>query len=321
MASSPPFPMKNIVVPILGAISIISTGAVAWLLATPPSVDPRAGKLESELQEARQTIAKLKAELARKPAAETVAAASSAPTSSDPTAPTVPVMPNTLNMKERLSSPAMRQMIDSQQAAQVELGYGKLFEILRLSPEDKENFKKLLIARQKMQTDLSLQMMDPNLTPERRQQISDEAKKQAAVYEASIKDFLNEAQDFETFQEWDNTQPERTAFDTMGRNLFAASAEPLSGSQEQQLLSLMAEVRRSPDSIGGLNDQTGGDPSKVNDQVIQRQMEQLDTNHRIITERAGSFMTETQRQTLKTYLDQMKAITKNGMEMFRSANK
>lgn len=318
MASSPPFPMKNIVVPILGAISIISTGAVAWLLATPPSVDPRASKLESELQEARQTIAKLKAELARKPVAETVVAASSAPTASDPAAPTAPVMPN---MKERLSNPAMRQMIDSQQAAQVELGYGKLFEILRLSPEDKENFKKLLIARQKMQTDLSLQMMDPNLTPERRQQISDEAKQQASVYEATIKDFLNEAQDFQTFQEWDNTQPERTAFDTMGRNLFAASAEPLSGSQEQQLVSLMAEVRRSPDSIGGLNDQTGGDPSKVNDQVIQRQMEQLDTNHRIITERAGSFMTETQRQTLKTYLDQMKAITKNGMEMFRSANK
>lgn len=318
--------MKNILVPILGAVSIISTGSLAWILATPPSVDPRAVKLETELQEARQTIAKLKAELARKPTSSMAAATTQTGTSTGTPADTLTesptaATPNGRNLREMLSRPEMRLVLDKQQVAQIELGYGKLFEQLRLSPEDREHFKKLLVARQKMQTDLSLQLMDPNISPEKRQELLAEAKHQRSVYEATIKDFLNEAQDYQSFQQWDATLPERTAYDTMGRSLFAASAEPLSGSQEDQLLRLMAEVRTSPSSIGGLNDQTGADPSKLTDEVINQQIQQLETNNRIITEKAESFLTPGQRQTLATYLEQMKTISQSGIEMFRGANK
>ncbi|MBB5040228.1 hypothetical protein [Prosthecobacter dejongeii] len=317
--------MKNIVVPLLGAVSIISTGTLAWLLATPPSVDPRAVKLETELQEARQTIAKLKADLARKPTETSPTATGTASTTpaQDPasTAANLPAPPNSGNLRQMLRTPEMRQVLENQQAAQIDLAYGKLFEILRLSPEDKENFRKLLTARQKMQTDLSMQLMEPGLTDQKRQEILAEAKHQSSVYEASIKEFLNEENDWKTFQEWDFTKPDRTVYDTLGRNLFAASSEPLSGSQEQELLKLMAEVRTSPSSIGGLNDQTGGDPSKITDQVIQQQIEQLETNHRIIAERAEGFLTPGQRETLKSYLAQLKTVSKSSMEMFRGINK
>lgn len=324
MANSQPFPMKNIVVPLLGAVSIISTGAVAWLLATPPAVDPRAVKLETELQEARQTIAKLKADLARKPTETSPASVGTPATpAQDPAtaAANIPAPPNSGNLRQMLRTPEMRQVLENQQAAQIDLAYGKLFEILRLSPEDKENFRKLLTARQKMQTDLSMQLMEPGLTDQKRQEILAEAKHQSSVYEASIKEFLNEENDWKTFQDWDFTKPDRTVYDTLGRNLFAASAEPLSGSQEQELLKLMAEVRTSPSSIGGLNDQTGGDPSKITDQVIQQQIEQLETNHRIIAERAEGFLTPVQRETLRSYLAQLKTVSKSSMEMFRGINK
>ncbi len=314
--------MKNIVIPILGAVSIISTGAVAWLLATPPAVDPRAVKLESDLGKARQEIANLKAELARKPAAPPPVVVADAPPGSDVAAVAPPAtVRNSGNFRDVLSTPAMREVIDQQQAAQIDLGYGKLFEQLRLGPEDKEHFKKLLTARQKMQTEMGLQLMDPNITPQKRAEIMAEAKHQRSVYEASIKDFLNEANDYKTYQQWEETLPERTAFDTMGRSLFAVSAEPLSGTQEQQLLSLMAEVRLSPSSVGGLNDQTGGDPSKLTDAVIDQQMQQIDSNNRIIAERAEVFLTPVQRQTLKTYLDQMRTISRSGIEMFRGMNR
>jgi len=315
--------MKNIVIPILGAVSLVSTGAVAWLLATPASVDPRVVKLETELKEARQAMASLKAELARKPAAPPTptVAATGTPTMENP--PAAPVEKQSL--REIYSSPAMREVIDQQQAAQIEVGYAQLFEHLQLNAEEREHFKKLLIARQKMQTDLSLQLMDPNLSQDKRQEIMAEVKKQRAAYEETFKSFLNDDNDWKTFAQWENTAPERTQYDTVGRSLFSASAEPLSKNQEQQLISLMAEVRQSPYSVGGLNDQTGTDPTKLTDEVIEQQLKQIEANHQIIAERAETFLTPTQRQTLQTYLNQMKTMSRSGIEMskmiMRGANR
>lgn len=306
--------MKNIVIPLLAAVSIVSTGAVAWLLATPASLDPRVVKLESELQEARQTISRLKADLARKPAAPVITAGSqSSVAGSTADTPAIPV--DKQNLREMFSSPSMRAVIEQQQVAQIEVGYAQLFEHLQLTPEEKAHFKKLLTGRQKIQTDLGLQLMDPNLSKEQRKEILAEAKHQKSVYDASIRGFLNDQNDWQSFQQWENTQPERTQYDTMGRSLFSASAEPLSQSQEQQLIGLMSEVRKSPYSVGALSDQTGSDPTQLTDAVIEQQMQQIDSNNRIIAERAESFLTPGQRATLNTYLEQTKTMSRSGIEM------
>lgn len=308
--------MKNLLIPVLGAVSIISIGALAWLLATPPSVDPRAVKLESELQEARQTITKLRAELARKPAPQPASTqlGSVASDSSAAVAANAPAGSQG-NLQEMLRTPAMRGLIDKQQAAQIEVGYAQLFEHLGLNPEEKQNFTQLLTARQKTLTDLSLQLMDPNLTPEKRQELIAEARHQQSVYDASIQKFLNEPQDYQTFQQWEAIQPERTQYDTLGRSLFSASAEPLNPTQEQQLLTLMAQVRTSPSSVGGLNDQTGTDPNLLTDEVIAQQMRQIEDNHRVIAERAQEFLSAGQRLTLDSYLNQLRAMSRSSLDV------
>jgi hypothetical protein len=305
--------MKNLLIPVLGAVSIISTGAVAWLLATPTSVDPRAVKLEAELQEARQTITKLRAELARKPAPQPTSTQLGSVSTEAPTTATEAPADSQGNIQDMLRTPAMRELIDKQQAAQIEVGYAQLFEHLGLNKEERQNFTQLLTARQKILTDLSLQLMNPNLPPDKRQELIAEAKHQQSVYNASIQKFLNEPRDYQTFQQWEAVQPERTQYDTMGRSLFGASAEPLSPGQEQQLLTLMAQVRTSPSSIGGLNDQTGTDPNLLTDEVIAQQMRQIEDNHRIIAERAQEFLTPGQRQTLNTYLGQIEAMSRSSL--------
>lgn len=319
MATSPPSSMKNLIVPILGAVSIVSTGAVAWLLATPPSVDPRTVKLESELQEAKQTIARLKSELARKPASlpigTGVADASGSESTASATAPKPGangVVPSG-NLREMLTNPEMRKMLSEQQAAQIEVGFGQLFEELRLTPEERTNLKELLTARQNILTDLSLQLMDPNLSPEKRKELMDEAKHQQSVYAASIREFLNSPEDWNKFVQWEDTMPERTYFNTMGRGLFSASSEPLSGPQEQQLLQLMADVRKNPSATAPLNELTGGDPSKLTPEMIQQQLVQIDSNNRIIRERAEAFMSPSQLTTLDNFLAQMRAVAQNSI--------
>ncbi|MEN3943602.1 hypothetical protein WJU23_20050 [Prosthecobacter sp. SYSU 5D2] len=306
--------MKNLLIPVLGAVSIISIGAVAWLLATPASVDPRSVKLESELQEARQTIAKLRAELARKPAAQP-ASTQLGSAATDSPAPATAATDSQGNLQEMLRTPAMRAVIDEQQAAQIEVGYAQLFEHLGLNPEERQNFKQLLTARQKALTDLSLQLMNPNLTPEQRQELIAEAKNQQSVYNASIQKFLNEPRDYQTFQQWEAVQPERTQYDTIGRSLFGASGEPLSPEQEQRLFTLMAQVRTSPSSVGGLNDQTGTDPNLLTDEVIAQQLRQIQDNHRIVAERAQEFLTAGQRQTLNSYLQQLEAMSRSSINV------
>lgn len=319
MATSPPSSMKNLIVPILGAVSIVSTGAVAWLLATPPSVDPRTVKLESELQEAKQTIARLKSELARKPAALSIGSSVTDGASSEPAASVAAPKPGANgvvpsgNLREMLTNPDMRKMLSEQQAAQIEVGFGQLFEELRLTPEERTNLKELLTSRQNIITDLSLQLMDPNLTPEKRKELMDEAKHQQSVYAASIREFLNSPEDWNKFVQWEDTMPERTYFNTMGRGLFNASSEPLSTPQEQQLLQLMAEVRKSPTAAAPLNEMAGGDPSKITPEMIQQQIVQVESNNRIIREKAEAFMSPTQLTTLDNFLAQMKAMAQNSI--------
>lgn len=307
--------MKNIVISILGAVSLVSIGAVAWLLATPPSVDPRVVKLETELKEARQAIAKLKAELVRKasPPAPLAIMPKASETEASASAPDATAQQPSL--REMLATPSMRAMMEQQQVAQIEVGYAQLFEQLQLSPEEKEHFKSLLIARQKMQTELGLQLMDPNLSEAKRAELMAEAKHQSSVYDATIKSFLNDDNDWVSYKSWENTQPERSQYNAMGRSLFSASGEPLSNQQEDQLLKLMSDVRLSPSSVGGLNDQTGTDPNKLTDEVIEQQMEQLASNKRIIYERSAEFLTAGQRQTLNAYLDQMMSVSKSGIEI------
>lgn len=316
--------MKNLVVPLLGAVSIVSTGTVAWLLATPPSVDPRTVKLEAELQEARQTIAKLKADLASKTAAPAAIASSSGAASADPAAPggasnpAVPAPP--ANFREMLKNPGMRTLIEQQQAAQIEIGYGKLFERLRLSPEEREHFKKLLTARQKVMTDIGLQMMDSNTTDQKRQELIAESERQQAAYTDTIKQFLNEQQDYAVFQSWERSLPERTTFDAIGRGLFNASAEPLSPEQEERLLNLMAETRAS-NSGPGINAQTNGDPSKVTEEMLNQQIEQVKARNQIILERASEFLTPGQLRTQQSYLDQALTLAKSGQWFLRGAGR
>ena len=59
-------------------------------------------------------------------------------------------------------------MLEQQQTMQIEMGYGRLFEVLQLNPEETAHLKNLLLEREKTQTDMALKMMDPNITQEQR---------------------------------------------------------------------------------------------------------------------------------------------------------
>lgn len=318
----------------LAASLFASIVALAWVLATPPPPDPRVARLEADLKEARQTISQLRRDLANRPVtppptpsrvgggaspdiAGLPAAGPGTPTATSGTGPAG-------SLQDMMKNPAMRDLLMQQQAVQIETSYARLFEYLQLSDEEKAHFKKLLVERGKLETELGLKMLDPNVTPEQRQKLIAEAEKNKAAYDQTIKGFLNNDSDWSTFQRWEGTKPERTSFESMGRSLFNASGEPLSTQQEDQLITLMAQVRQSPTPEQAALSRMIQDPSQLNDTNFQKMLDyQKSTNQRTLQE-AAAFLSPAQLKPLQTYQDQLLETFKTSWQMssmFRQGGK
>lgn len=314
----------------LAFVSIGCIVALAWVLGTPAPIDPRVARLETDLKEARQTIAQLRRDLAERakslPAPSTVASAASGVTLSTDTAsaPTSGSGFATLpgagaqgasGLRDMLKNPGMRAMMEQQQAVQIETSYARLFEQLQLTDEEKTHFKKLLTDRQKAETDLGLKLLDPNLTPEERTKIMAQAEQNKKTYDNAIKTFLNNDSDWKGFESWEDTKPERSMYDSMGRSLFASSSEPLSPDQEQTLLNTMTQIRKSPTPDQVALAKAIQDPSQMNDGNIQRMLEMTDQNNQRILQQLSQSLTPGQLKTLGNYLQQTRSMTETGLRM------
>lgn len=217
-------------------------------------------------------------------------------------------------LRKMMSMPGMQAMIEQQQAAQIEAGYGKLMDILQLNDEEKAHFKKLLLERTKSQTEAGLKMMDGDLTEEAKTKLVKEMQAQRQVYDDSIKTFLNDAGDYETYQQWEDSRPERMMFDLAGRHLFAESDEPLSAQQEQQLLDIMVEARKSPPAAG-MSDRVEMNTTQMTPEKVDLYMRDLESHHQRVKTEATKVLTPKQLITLERYLEQSRSMSKTGLEM------
>lgn len=316
------------------SLALFSIGciiALAWVLGTPAPTDPRVARLEADLKEARQTIAQLRRDLAAKPVATPPPVSSGAvgntslmiQTSTPPTGtpgamsalPTGSGGANASALRDMLKNPAMKAMMEQQQAMQVETSYARLFDQLQLTDEEKSHFKKLLVERQKAETDLGLKLLDPNLKPEERQKIMAQAEQNKTTFDNAIKTFLNDENDWGSFQGWEDSKPERTSYDTVGRSLFAASSEPLSPQQEQTLLNTMTQVRKNPSPDQAALNKAMQDPTQMNDVNIQRLIQMTQQNNQRILDQSRQVLTPGQLKTLENYLQQSLNMTETGLKM------
>lgn len=320
--------MNRILIPSLSILLVGSVAGLAWFIARP--TDPRLVRAETELQKAREEIVQLKAEMARQQVEAKVAATlPSAPLSAPPPARTADVQ--TLNksapataadgnakaggaLREMFKSPAMKAMMEQQQAIQVDRSYARLMAFLNLNDTEKEHFKKLLVEREKAQMDLGLKMLDENLTPEQRKQLTTQIEQQKKTFDDAIKTFLNDENDWKTFQGWEDTKPERTQLDAMGRSLFDAAGEPLTPQQEEQLVNLMVQVRKEPSNLPKMSDPKNLNPANMTEEMFQKQLQEMEQKARRVEEEAAKFLTPTQLQPLKAMNKQMRDMSRVGWE-------
>ncbi|MES2596518.1 MAG: hypothetical protein V4662_14330 [Verrucomicrobiota bacterium] len=295
--------------------------ALAWVLSTPAPTDPRVVKLESELKEARDMISQLRRDLANKPVASGSAPATTGLSASrlQLGAPSVdtPAPATTTGgaLREMLKNPAMRDLLGQQQAVQIETSYARLIEGLQMNDEEKAHFKKLLTERAKLEADLGLKLLDSNLTNQQRQQLLAEAEKNKVAYDETIRKFLNNDGDWNTFQTYEVTRPERVQFETMGRSMFSATGEPLNAQQEDQLIQLMAQTRQNPSPEQATLMKNMTNPAQMSEANLQTYLEYQRASNARALEQAAAFLSSAQLKALQNYQEQQMNLIKNGYQM------
>jgi RNA polymerase sigma factor (sigma-70 family) len=156
-------------------------------------------------------------------------------------------------LSDMMSDPAMKDIIASQAKSQAETEFADLMKRFNLSPDEKDQFLKLLTDEKMNEVNLGLKLMDTNLSPDDSAALAQQLKDGQASSDAQIKTFLNNDADFATYQLYAKQAPERMSISALSAGL-AQTDEPLTPAQSDALTDLMYQERTNfqfSDSLSG----------------------------------------------------------------------
>lgn len=217
-------------------------------------------------------------------------------------------------MAEMMKNPAMREMIKQQQIAQLDLQYGNLFKRFQLSDEEKANFKQLIAERMQAEMDMGLDFMEGGKSKPERDAALKTMTDAKAASDAKIKTFLNSDEDYKTFQDWEDSKPERMQL-SMGAANFASAGEPLSSQQEDQLVAAMKQARTSVKDLPDMTKPQNADPLNFTPVMTERLMASFDKQAQQVLATAAGFLTPRQIEALKALQQQQRAMQEAGLKM------
>jgi outer membrane murein-binding lipoprotein Lpp len=284
--------------------------SITSLNASLAAADKSFKSAAAEVKTLRAQVAQLQAQMPA-PASSDQAAANAAPAA--------PKKSPMSQMAEMMKNPAMHDMIAAQQKQAVEMSFGDLIKHFNLSPEERDQFVKLLTDRQMDQVDIGLKAMDPSLTPDERAALGQQIKDANAADDAKIQQFLNDDADYAYYQTYVQQQPERTEISMLNTTL-AKDNMPLDPTQADNLATMMYNARTNFKFTQNFGDPTAAasiDPSSMTDQAIQTYLQQEAQLQSQIADQAASLLTPEQLDIFKQNQAQMLQLAKMGMTMSR----
>src|ERR1043166_909771 len=212
-----------------------------------------------------------------------------------------------------MKDPAMREMMREQQKAVINMMYSGLFKYLKLTPEEKDQFKALLTDAQLKNVEAAQALFggenNDAAATDARKQIED-AKKQT---DADIKALLGDDR-FAQYQDYQKTMSERMQVDQL-KNQLATENLPLNDQQTAQLLQAMKEEKTAlPPAIP--DDQTQI-PKKdtFTAENLDKQLKWMDDYNKRMPDRAATILSPDQLFTYKTHQEQQSSMQKLGLNM------
>lgn len=243
---------KNYLIAFLAATTLVS-GYLAWqqsqdlaaLRSAAKSDDDRAS-LRQRVWDAEKRTHALEAELA--------AARASRPAGAPATAATPASGSERLRRGDGpfmglLENPEYQKLMILQQKGMLDGRYAALFKNLKLTPQQLDNFKRLLVEKQTSMMDVlaaaRAQGLDPRTDPDAVRQLVTGAQ---AEIDESIKSAIGDSA-YAQYKDYETTQPYRGMVGQLEQRL-SYSSTPLTESQSQAMLQIFAETAPPPPAGG-----------------------------------------------------------------------
>lgn len=293
--------------------------AAAFALAAVAVVQHRQiGELKAQLVAAEQKgsaqLAAKPAPLAPKPAKlASEAAPEAAPVKpSAAVAVSVPAQAKAnfaAGLANMMKNPQMQEMIRAQQKVMVEQMYGSLAKTLNLPAGQQEALNKLLLDRQMAMAEAGVNAMTASAADQK--QVADVIKSIKADFDTDVQHLLN-PQDYQAFQEYEKTTPERAPLHMFKGTL--SGADVLTDQQETALVTAMSEERRALPSTSLLNSQAPG-AQQFSEERVAETLKQMDQLQQRNAARAATILTPVQLDQYVKFQSQQRTMQEMGMKM------
>ena len=156
------------------------------------------------------------------------------------------------SVRKIFENPASKAIISDAMKGMAADLYGPLIEEFALNEREKDYFLKLIASASANQQAVGMKMFSAE-TEEERGSIVEEMVSTQQEREDNIREFLNNAEDFARFEDYEKRVPERQQIGGI-RVVMEEAGVPLSAEQEGQLMDAMYEVRTD----SGITDEWGG---------------------------------------------------------------
>jgi len=147
--------------------------------------------------------------------------------------------------RELLNDPKVMALMNAREKSMLDQRYAALFKSLlqggKLTPEQVEAFKNLLVERQNTMRDIRQSAREQGITD--RSQVDALVKSTQAELDAQLQNTLGSAA-YAEYQAYERTAPQRNFVNQLAQSLSYSSA-PLNDAQSQQLVDILAKTSES----------------------------------------------------------------------------
>lgn len=231
---------------------LVGAGLVVLLIGTVVWEESRVTALKGELDEAREKLVKLEKAAAKREAVASRAAKPSSPAARD----REQVVKRDRSGEEGgekkrdglgetfrkiFENPAGRAMINEENKTRAARLYGALVEEFNLTEEEEEYFIELLAPGVGEEDAVGMKLFGAN-SDEEREQILDDMEQSQEERRQSVKDFLNDEEDFAKYERYQDRKSEYEQLPSI-QAVMKETGSPMTSEQESALVEAMYEAR------------------------------------------------------------------------------
>lgn len=218
-----------------------------------------------------------------------------------------------------MDNPEMREMMRAQQEAGLKVMYGQVLDSLDLTDEERKQVIDELLAAQQAAMGSGMKLMDPSTPEAERKELQKQITDAASRSQEQLKEILG-PEKYATFQQYQDSQPERMQLNTMRQRLTDAQV-PFTGDQEQKLMDLMYRERVA--ATGASSPPPGSDgrwPAGGADEML-KQVELAEQRSSRIIENAGGILSQQQLEIFRATQEDTLRMQRLGAEMMKQMSK